>query len=122
MILTIAEGILLVVLWATLCSIPASGLIILWTMYGGMNPAHYCLKSVEKPHIGQKVMFAPQKYEWCRRGTVIGFELQRYAGNNMIHAVIVRRLFRYKVSTEAIWEVPDEKDLVYRKVYHDISW
>ena len=111
-------SIVIVTLWVILCN---SGLIILWTMYGGMNPAHYCLKSVEKPHIGQKVMFAPQKYEWCRRGTVIGFELQ-YAGNNMIHAVIVRRLFRYKVSTEAIWEVPDEKDLVYRKVYHDISW
>ena len=118
MILTIAEGILLVVLWAALCSIPASGLIILWTMYGGMNPAHYCLKSVEKPHIGQKVMFEPEKYEWRRRGTVVGFEMRE----NNINAVLVRRLFRFRTGIERIWEVPDEKDLIYRKVYHDISW
>jgi hypothetical protein len=121
-LLTIAEWILLVLLWAAICSLPASGLIILWTMYGGMNPANYRLKKAEKPHIGQKVMFAPKAYEWCRRGTVVGFELQRYDRDNMIHAVIVRRLFRYKVSTEAIWEVPTENDRHYRKVYHDIAW
>ena len=118
MILTIAEGILLVVLWAALCSIPASGLIVLWTMRGGMNGAKYYLKLISKPHIGQKVMFEPLKFEWRRCGTVVGFEMR----GNSINAVLVRRLFRFRTGIERIWEVPDEKDLVYRKVYHDLSW
>ena len=100
------------------CSIPASGLIILWTMLGGMNGEKYYLKLISKPHIGQKVMFEPEKYEWRRRGTVVGFEMRE----NNINAVLVRRLFRFRTGIERIWEVPDEKDLIYRKVYHDISW
>ena len=100
------------------CSIPASGLIILWTTWGGMNGKKYYLKPISKPHIGQKVMFEPEKYEWRRRGTVVGFEMRE----NNINAVLVRRLFRFRTGIERIWEVPDEKDLIYRKVYHDISW
>jgi hypothetical protein len=115
-------SVVLVILGVFFCSIAASGLIILWTMYGGMNPRHYRLKKAEKPHIGQKVVFLPNAYEWNRRGTVVGFELHRCDGNNMIHAVIVRRLFRYKVSPDAIWEVPTKDDLYYQKVYHDITW
>ena len=100
------------------CSIPASGLIILWTMRGGMNGEKYYLKLISKPRIGQKVMFEPLKFEWRRCGTVVGFEMR----GNSINAVLVRRLFRFRTGIERIWEVPDEKDLIYRKVYHDISW
>ena len=100
------------------CSIPASVLIILWIQFGGMNGEKYYLKLISKPHIGQKVMFEPLKFEWRRRGTVVGFEMR----GNSINAVLVRRLFRFRTGIERIWEVPDEKDLVYRKVYHDLSW
>lgn len=111
--------IVIVTLWVFLCSIPASGLIVLWTMRGGMNGHEYYLKLISKPHIGQKVMFEPLKFEWRRRGTVVGFEMR----GNSINAVLVRRLlFRFRTGIERIWEVPDEKDLVYRKVYHDLSW
>ena len=107
--------IVIVTLWVILCNI---GLIILWITWGGMNGKKYYLKQISKPHIGQKVMFEPLKFEWRRRGTVVGFEMR---GNN-INAVLVRRLFRFRTGIERIWEVPDEKDLIYRKVYHDISW
>jgi hypothetical protein len=110
--------IVIVILRVFFCSIPASGLIVLWTMWGGMNGHEYYLKLISKPHIGQKVMFEPLKFEWRRRGTVVGFEMR----GNSINAVLVRRLFRFRTGIERIWEVPDEKDLVYRKVYHDISW
>ena len=106
-------------LWTVVCCLTASGLAALcWVAFGGLNGKHYKLRTVPKPCIGQKVLFEPRGFEWQHQGVVVGFEME---GSDVRH-VIVRRLFRYLVSPDCVWEVPTEADRHYRKVYTDISW